>query len=360
MPPGDVALRELHRQLIVSVKAKGLSTPAPWSDLWRCGWVCVAYAVGYSGALVASSWGWRLAALALTAFSVLQAGFISHDLAHRHLSTGTRFNTFLEQLFMTVMCGQTFGHWLSQHREHHRHSQHVHDDPDLEVSIFALSHQAAATKRGFFAFTTRYQALLLWPALTLQAYSIRLNTIAFMVRHPSATDITFFAVHNVLWLLVPSLVVGPQAALVNYLLLTWLIGPYLGIAFIWNHLGLRSFDDASPEGFVERQLTGARSLLGTRWYSMLFGGLNFHVEHHLAPAVPTARLPEVRTELRALLAQRGLSLTEQTWSAAMRDVQRHLASVGAGVGQRKAVVTNTRTSSVAADHEPTICVESSR
>lgn len=318
----------LHRELLAAVDREGLSAPTAPSYMWRSFYVTFIYAVSWGALCFAPSWPERLVLIAAATFAVMQSGLMAHDIAHRNLSLSRPITRGLGQYFMSFLGGQAYAHWESQHLGHHRHTQEAHDDPDLDVDLFALSHAAAARKTGFARFTTRWQGWLLWPAVTLQAFAIRVNSVRFLLRRRALLDGFFFGLHFVMWLVVPALFIGPATALLNYLLLTWFTGPCLSASFIWNHVGTASFESSRDGAYMAQRVLGSRNLKASPVYSLFFGGLNFHIEHHLAPHVPPARLAAVRPLLDAVLAKQGMVVKPQTFVQAMREVFAHVHAVG--------------------------------
>ncbi|TMH63877.1 MAG: hypothetical protein E6H57_16515 [Betaproteobacteria bacterium] len=63
----------------------------------------------------------------------------------------------------------------------------------------------------------------------------------------------------------------------------------------------------------------------------LFGGLNNHIEHHLFPSMPTARLRSARRITREFCRRHGIAYSEMSWFAAAREVARHFNAMSAFV-----------------------------
>jgi fatty acid desaturase len=275
--------------------------------------------------------GWvdRLVLLLIATFASFQAGLLAHDVSHRNLSKSRVRTRLLGQYFMSFLGGQAYAHWEWQHLSHHRHTQEAADDPDLDVDFFALTHQAASGKRGLRRWTTRQQGWLLWPMVTLQGFAVRVNTVRFLIQNRRTTrlDAAGFCLHLMLWLALPCFFLGPVPALINYLLTTWMIGPCLAGSFIWNHVGAESFDHSPARAYAAQRVLGSRNLEANGLYTFLFGALNFHVEHHLAPHVPASRLPQVRPLLDEVLGRVGIRVEVSSYWRAMDEVRRHVAAV---------------------------------
>src|SRR5207248_5110835 len=82
-----------------------------------------------------------------------------------------------------------------------------------------------------------------------------------------------------------------------------------------------------PISFFMQQLSTTRNLGSSRLHDFVFGGVNNHIEHHLFPSMPTARLRAARPIVRAFCHRHGLVYRETSWLAAARDVMRHFEAV---------------------------------
>lgn len=341
-PPRDragaeeaAAWTELYRELVRRCRAAGVMDRTPVVDAVRAAVVMGLYGAMLAALLAAPAWPLRLLLLAIAAFAGVQAGMIGHDAGHGAFAWSPGRAGWPGQLFLTIGAGWPFAHWIDAHHSHHRHTNDVLRDPDMQDGLFALSRGQATRRRGLLRAFTRHQHLVLWPLGTLLAFGIRARAIAFICRggRRMRVDRAVMAAHLVLWLVVPALVLGPVAALVNYLLWTWLMGPYLMGSFFWNHVGTRAVTAGEKLPFFQQRLLGTRSLGGHWTLSVLFGGLNHHVEHHLVPNAPIARLGRARAILVALCAERGLPYRVHGFVESIAGVHAHVRAVGAAVSR---------------------------
>ena len=73
----------------------------------------------------------------------------------------------------------------------------------------------------------------------------------------------------------------------------------------------------------------SRNVRGGRFVERGFlGGLNYQIEHHLFPAMPTPNLRRCRTLVRAFCAQTGLLYCEKGLLSSYSEVLRHLHAAG--------------------------------
>lgn len=73
------------------------------------------------------------------------------------------------------------------------------------------------------------------------------------------------------------------------------------------------------------QVQAARDVRVPTWVSILCGGLDLQIEHHLFPRLPPNRLREIAPRVRELCERFGVHHRSASWPEALRDVARELA-----------------------------------
>jgi linoleoyl-CoA desaturase len=77
----------------------------------------------------------------------------------------------------------------------------------------------------------------------------------------------------------------------------------------------------------------------SRPISVLCGGLDRQIEHHLFPSLPPARLREIAPEVRAICERWGIAYRTGSWGGTLRKALRHIgdlarsAPAGGGVSE---------------------------
>jgi fatty acid desaturase len=193
--------------------------------------------------------------------------------------------------------------------------------------------QSARAKTGLGRLVSRHQAVLIWVLIWLQAFTLKIDSLQFLCRNPRTTRADQIAVllHVALWFVPPVLLLGLPDALLNYALMTLLIGPYLGTVFLVNHIGTRVIEPDEKVSHFRHEISVTRNLGASRLHDFLFGGLNNHIEHHLFPSMPTARLRSARHITREFCRRHGIVYREMSWFAAAREVARHFKAMSAFV-----------------------------
>ena len=88
-------------------------------------------------------------------------------------------------------------------------------------------------------------------------------------------------------------------------------------------------ESATAAGFARRQVVTARNISGGRLTTFMLGGLNYQIEHHLFPAMPTPNLRKAQPIVQAYCEEVGVSYAQTGLIASYREALQHLHEVGA-------------------------------
>ena len=322
----------LHRMLIAELASAGCFRPAAARSAAFGIFILAAYATAYATLLTAPGLALRVLAIVALAFISVQAGFLAHEAVHGAIR-GRRAAAWVGQVFNTLLTALCYSYFCHIHRLHHPHCNDRGRDPDMQSGFFSMYEQSARAKTGLGRLVSRHQAVLIWVLVWLQGFTLKIDSLQFL-RHNSRTtrvDQVVVLLHFALWFVPPVLVLGLQDALLNYGLMTLLIGPYLGTVFLVNHIGTRVIEPDVPISFFMHEISVTRNLGASRLHDFLFGGLNNHIEHHLFPSMPTARLRNARSITREFCRRHGIVYREMSWFAAAREVARHFKAMSAFV-----------------------------
>jgi fatty acid desaturase len=277
-------------------------------------WWCVGLAVGLG--------------LVLT-----QLGFIGHDAGHRQISSSRRDNDAIGLVVANLFTGFSFGWWVTKHNRHHAYTNRPRKDPDLVPGAIVYLPEQADERGPFGRWFARSQSLMLIPLLFLEALNLHVaSVIALSKRRDRGAIIetALLAVHLFVFFVAPFFILSPVKAVVFILVTQAVLGFYLGVSFITNHVGMPVLAGEDELGFLRRQVLTSRNLSGRPWTGFLFGGLDTQIEHHLFPAMPRANLRRARTLVGPFCAEKSIEYTlESPWRAYCR-VLRHLRVVGLG------------------------------
>ena len=279
--------------------------------------------------LLGASW-WTLAVAGFLGLVFAHVALVAHDLAHRQVFRTKRPSDLAGRIAANVAVGMSYGWWTEKHTRHHNNPNHDDLDPDVQPEVLIWATESAWGRRGAAAFVTRHQAGLFFPLLTLLGIDLRISSIKAL-RRPGmkrrGLEAGLMAAHLAAYTAALLLVLSPLQALAFFLVHHAVFGVYLGMTFAPNHKGMPHPD--GDEDFLRKQVLTARNVTGGPLIDAALGGLNYQIEHHLFPAMPTPNLRKAQPIVEAYCARAGVAYAQTTLIESYRQALRHLHEVGA-------------------------------
>jgi len=328
----DYEGRALWLSMYRDVRDRRLMAPSLSRTLFKLVTLFVMLAAALWLSWFAASWIEQAVACATLALLLAQFAFIGHDAGHGSIVRAPAVNRAVGQIAMTLVTGLCFDEWIARHRAHHQFCQDEARDPDMAVTVVAsLTVDGAQRKGALGRFMTRHQATHIWPLTLLFCHSQRHFSQAAVLGDPRQfrLDATMLLLHYALWFGVPcALLDAPfSAALLAYAIPATLLGPYLAAIFWVNHVGMPLVREPESFSFFEHQIVTSRTIINPPAWDWLFGGLNFQIEHHLFPQVPSFRLPAVQAIACEHFARQRISYNGLPWREAVRLIAAHFRHV---------------------------------
>lgn len=317
--PRKVAPRNLYRMLRRELQQAGCFEPVPWAYARDMALALAAFAAGFALLLTDPGWPVRVLALLLCGFASLEGGVIAHEAGHGNITRSPRLASAYGHLFTTLMSAMSNSWFQSAHRLHHAHCNEAGRYSKKE-SLAARLLPALVDRRDLFGvLMARHRGAVVWALACLQGFKLKLDSVEYMRRNPRETrvDQVVTLLHVALWFGLPIYLLGPGDVLLNYGLLTLLIGPYAAVLFIVNHVAMKEIGADESLPFFRHQLATTRNMRTSPLGNFLSGGTGHHVEHHLFPEVPRPRLPRARDVTEAFCRRHGLPYEEVSWAHAL-------------------------------------------
>ena len=316
----------LNRQ----VNALGLMRRQPGYYAMRLTIVGAMFAGGWAAFfLIGSSW-WTLLVAAFLAVTFAQVGLVAHDLAHRQVFRTKRPSEIAGRIAANLGVGMSYGWWMDKHTRHHNNPNHDDLDPDVAPEVLIWATESALGRRGLAAFITRHQAGLFFPLLTLLSTDLKVSSVkalrAGVVKRPVLESV-LLVVHAVGYLSAVFIVLSPLQAVAFLVVHQALFGVYLGMTFAPNHKGMPHPD--GTEDYLRKQVLTSRNVRGGWFVDIALGGLNYQIEHHLFPGMPSPNLRKARPIVQRYCAEIGVPYEETGLIESYRQALRHLHEVGA-------------------------------
>jgi fatty acid desaturase len=329
-PPSGSEYAELSRL----VREAGLLRRRTRYYTWKIAVTVGALAGGWVAFVaVGNSW-WTLVVAVFLAVLFTQVGFLGHDAGHRQIFSSRRPSYIAGILLGNLGIGLSYGWWVAKHNRHHAHPNTEGADPDIASGalIFSASQVNGGASRGIARLIRQYQAYLFFPMLLLEGINLHVASVQALARRTSRhrrTEAALLAVHFTGYLALVVLVLGPGWKAVAFIAVQQgLFGLYLGCSFAPNHKGMPILTADDRSDFLRRQVLTSRNIRGGWLTDLVFGGLNYQIEHHLFPSAPRPSLRRCQPLIRAFCEQRGLTYCQTSLLGSFGCVLGHLDKVG--------------------------------
>ena len=268
---------------------------------------------------------------AMAGFVSTQLATLAHAVGHNQVVRSLKKLRALSFFFGPISIG--FGHtwWNDKHNKHHANPNNPQKDPDLKVSVAALStSEDLATKNLVQRFFIRHENFTLPLFFALQALNARLSSILFLTKRKNRKD---------RW----SQLVGISIHIAVYIGFLWPLGwhgllfgvihqatfgVYNSSIFATNHKGAPEGDESM--GPISKQILTSRDVSWGKmtWLiSVLMGYLDCQGIHHLNPEAPNQNLPKMRVIAKRYCAGLGIEYVELNPFRAYLAVFSHLSKM---------------------------------
>ncbi len=285
---------------------------------------------------------WGVGVVSLWLHKQLQATEIGHPALHgaydkiegagRFHSKKFRWDTPIEE-----------SSWRYSHNvEHHQYTNVVGRDPDLEYGMIRLSdevpHQprnrfqlahVATTWLGMGFFMNLHAGGL--DKLALGDRKMPADELKKRARTAARKSVPYYLYNYVLF---PALA-GPMFWKV--LLGNWaaevMRNVYTSASIFCGHIGpqVQAYPEGTKAGsraqWYAMQVHSANNFTVPKPLSVLCGGLDYQIEHHLFPKLPPERLRQVAPKVRAACERHGIEYRVDTWPRTLLRALRHLRAL---------------------------------
>jgi fatty acid desaturase len=221
---------------------------------------------------------------------------------------------------------------MTKHTRHHANPNRIGKDPDIDPDTVSFHQETAASRRGLFAVFTRIQGYLFFPLLSFEGVNLHVRSIGSLMERRKIEGRTlelgiialrFGILLTAVFMCLP---LGMAFAFLGVQLAVF--GIYMGATFAPNHIGMAFVSRDAKLDFLSKQVLTSRNITGGWFVTILMGGLNHQVEHHLFPNMPRPHLARAREIVREHCQQHDVPYTETSLPSAWKRVAQHLNVVG--------------------------------
>lgn len=258
-----------------------------------------------------------------------QLGFQLHDAGHRQMFETGRANVVVGLITGNLLLGVSYGWWVDKHNRHHANPNHIEMDPDIGPGTISYSEEQALASTGIRRFVARRQAALFFPLLLGLAWSMHWKGFTFLWRERSRhrrLEVALIVLHVILFVGFFIVLLGPGWGVAVVVVQQSAVGFYMASVFAPNHKGMPQV--AGRMDFLRRQVLTSRNVRPGRLTDVLYGGLNYQIEHHLFPTMSRNRVAAAHRIVRRFCDERGIPYVETSILQSYREILAFLHEVG--------------------------------
>ncbi len=260
-----------------------------------------------------------------------QLGFQLHDAGHRQMFSRRGLNTLVGFVTGNLLLGMSHGWWVDKHNRHHGRPNHVDLDPDIDIGVISYSREQAAGKTGLMRFISAHQAYLFFPLLLGLGWRMHVSGVQYLVRNRSRhrlAEAIGLGLHAVAYIALLVALVGPARALLVVVIQKCVGGFYLASVFAPNHKGMPQVGPGQSLDFLRSQVLTARNVRSHPLTDLLYGSLNYQIEHHLFPSMPRRNVRRAHVIIQRFCAEIQVPYHQTSIVQSYREILSFLHEVG--------------------------------
>lgn len=323
--------------LMAQVKEAGLLARRPGWNTLRFVLLGISYVVAFVMLfLIGESW-WQMATAVVFGILFTQTAYVAHDAAHRQIFTNGKVGEWVSTIIGNLFIGLSFGWWLKKHNAlHHANPNKAGVDGDIAPGALIFDPADAQGLTGLRKWLAAHQGWFFFPLLTLAGVQLHVNSVkAILVGQSSIKrrwiEGIFIGIRIIGFPLIAIWAAGPVIGIVFTIVQVMVFGVHMGGSFAPNHKGQPIVPKDVKIDFLRRQTLMSRNISGGRPMGFLMGGLNYQIEHHLFPSMPSVNLHKVQPMVREYCAQKDIKYTETTLVESFGIIVRYLNRAGLGL-----------------------------
>ena len=328
----EAAHASSYTALAKRIKAEGLLERRPGWYVLRSIVLATLLAVGVVLLVTLGRTWWQLLTAVYFSFVFTQIAFMTHDSAHKQIFTSGPRGELVSRLLSNLVVGLSYGWWMNKHTRHHANPNTIGKDNDILPGAVVFVPEDMAPRSGFKGWLTAHQGFYFVPILMLAGLDLHVNAVKAIagvepVPH-RVQESVFIGVRLIGFATLVILVLGPVLGLAFMAVQLASFGVYMGGTFAPNHTGMRLIGHGQKVDYLRRQVLTSRNITGGWPMAKFMGGLNYQIEHHLFPNMPSVNLKRARAIVRPYCAELGVEYEENTFIGAWGKVLKYIHRVG--------------------------------
>lgn len=242
-------------------------------------------------------------------FMRLQSGMFAHELSHFQVLKSRKKSSFFASVVWAIFCWLPASWWENKHNAHHKNTNQLHSDPDLEIPLVFDATQLPEISYFLKKYILPFQHFIFFPWLFFTYFLEFRKSMMYVFQNLWDKKVVFEFTLIVLSISTFWLFVFTSLSFFNacvyffwHLFISWF---YMWVTFAPNHYG-ETVIDSNADYKREYQITTSRNISGWDFATFFLGWLNYQIEHHLYPTMPRNHLKKANKLVKIFCKQNGI------------------------------------------------------
>jgi len=251
-----------------------------------------------------------------------------HDCGHMSSFATRKMNLIFQHFLLGYINGGSPSWWRSRHNIHHVLTNEEGRDPDLRTTPVLTWH--ASTAKHQPTIFLKIQAYIFVPSLTLYMWVWRYSTLRWMTKGKQYIELLVVGAHYMTLCVLYTYYCNYSFAqgFAYYSVAAAIQGTVLGWIFSLNHFTRPLVNNPENLSWIEAVSISTQNIHGNTIYNYFQGFLNYQIEHHVFPQIPSYKYPSIAPKLKAIFDKHKLPYITETFLGASMDLFTTLWKVG--------------------------------
>lgn len=259
------------------------------------------------------------------AFALHHAGWMGHHLIHMQAYSKYKWLNDLQIYLVTcIIAGYDPIWWKNKHNiKHHSHTNVIDKDEDIDQEHFRF-HSKISTKSNL----VKYQHITLWLSVPFLKTIWHISGVQYALNNKNYKSLWCLSMHYAV--LFSTMRFWAQMTILSsimwYFLTLYISGIFLGIVVIQSHNGEEVFYEQSPDHFIHTLKT-TRNLHPSPFMNFFTGYLNYQIEHHLFPWLPSCFFESISGKIKTMCKENELQYKCMSMYESCRYLHSHMKDI---------------------------------
>lgn len=253
----------------------------------------------------------------------MQLGFIGHDIAHHQVFSSPVIDKWVGSFVYALGIGISLEHWHTCHDEHHKFTNQIGKDPDIELPLVFTEEQLELYSLRYRKYVLPFQHWYFFFFMPLAYFNYIINSLPWnpriLLQPIRLFEFILTIIHFAVLFYLVFTYLGLWLGLYFFFISAMVGGAYAGFSFAPNHKGQETIS-MDQEVTYRTQIISTRNIRPSVFADIALGGLNYQIEHHLFSYMPRPNLGRAQKIVKQFCKEQHLPYHETTFLGSVKEM----------------------------------------